>query len=86
MHMVLRRVAGRLRSCSDGRANATGHQWDGVGEVGEPLGQWALVWGSREEGYYGGLGVCYIAMMIVGTMRRMSEEPSTQPVTGVTLT
>ena len=51
MHMVLRRVAGRLRSCSDGRANATGHQWDGVGEVGEPLGRWALVWGSGEEGY-----------------------------------
>lgn len=51
MHMVLRWVASRLLSSSDGYANATRHQWDGVGEVGEPLGRWALVWGSGDDGY-----------------------------------
>ena len=52
MHMVLRQVADRLRSCSDGSANAMGHQQDGVEGIGEPLRQWLADWGAGEESYW----------------------------------
>ena len=45
-------TAGRLRSCSDGLANAMGYQQDGVEGTGEPLGQWGADWGAGEESYW----------------------------------
>ena len=45
-------TAGRLRSCSDGLANAMGYQQDGVEGTGEPLGQWGVDWGAGEESYW----------------------------------
>ena len=48
--------ADRLRSCSDGRANAMGgRQQDGVEGCGEPLRRCAADWGAGEENIGTGL-------------------------------